>query len=116
MDYKIAKNSLPLYLGLVGKVSTRFGCRVKDAYIGFEDRILNSHMYWFAKRVEQFQELPSDAGRYTICLALEDGTSISARNLVEQDGVEELLSAASELAYMSESKVDKTGVSYLIYS
>lgn len=102
MEYEDAKELLPKFWHLMGTVSKRFGQEITDIFIGYEDAILTQQMHWWCKRVENFQYLPSDKGKYTICVELQHGNLFSIKNIVEQDNLVDLIPLVQSLHYMRE--------------
>lgn len=101
MELGKANELLPVFLPLAGKMSISYGQKIKDVFVGYEDRELTREMYGFSKRVEAFATLPSDKGKYTICVAFEDNSIVSIKMLVLKDNISDLIPIVEPLDYMT---------------
>ena len=100
MNYNVAMKLLPRFQTLLDSYSPSYGEKVVDLFVGYEDERLTRQMYWWSRRVTSYAGIPSEQGKYTLCVAVESRRIASVRKVVEADRNGQFSEVLNELPYL----------------
>jgi hypothetical protein len=101
MELQKAKEILSYFSTLLtGYYSRSIQQKIKEIFVGFQDYQLTVAMYPMGYNINNFRILPTDKGKFTLCVAFHNGEMTSVKKLAEEDGIVSLSARLEELDYM----------------